>query len=271
MEGWIKLHRKFLNWEWSDVPGMVSLFVHLLLEANHEDHKYHGEIVRRGQVLCSRSKLCQLTGLSERSLRTCLTRLEQTGEIVRKSTNKNSIITICNYDRYQVYEEDERPATDQQPTSNRPATDQPSNKNDKNIINNNPQNARTCAREDWRNLSSMRKASLGFDKNRIAEYKREVFRQQVAAVAPEYGMTPQQQEAFVRYWTEHNPGNDMIKAEYEPTFDVRSRIQGWMSRESRRPPEQPQKTRMDKYEEDMKYINDFFNGQQQRNTTVDEQ
>ena len=124
MEGWIKLHRKFLNWEWSDVPGMVSLFVHLLLEANHEDHKYHGEIVRRGQVLCSRSKLCQLTGLSERSLRTCLTRLEQTGEIVRKSTNKNSIITICNYDRYQVYEEDERPATDQQPTSNRPTIKQ---------------------------------------------------------------------------------------------------------------------------------------------------
>lgn len=134
---WIKLHRRFLEWEWADVPEMVSLFVHLLLLANHEGKKWHGETIERGQILTSREALSESTGLSVRTVRTCLSRLEQTGEILRKTTSKNTIITICNYDRYQVSDEAERPASDQQVTSNRPASDQQvtTTKNIKNIRN----------------------------------------------------------------------------------------------------------------------------------------
>jgi len=122
-EGWIKLHRRFLDWEWFTTPNMVRLFTFLLVAANHEDGRWQGVEVKRGQLVTGRQSLSAKTGISERSIRTCLARLEQTGEITQKSTNKFSIITVCKYSDYQTADVANRPATDQQPTSNRPATD----------------------------------------------------------------------------------------------------------------------------------------------------
>lgn len=101
MEGFIKLYRKFINWEWHDNPEVVSLFIHLLVMAQHTDFKYHGKVIKRGQLQTSIAKLSKLTGLTERKVRTCLTRLETTNEIASKTTNRNRTITICNYDSYQ--------------------------------------------------------------------------------------------------------------------------------------------------------------------------
>lgn len=46
-------------------------------------------------------KLMEALRLSERQVRTCISRLKSTGEVSVKTTNKFTIITICNYDRYQ--------------------------------------------------------------------------------------------------------------------------------------------------------------------------
>ncbi|MDQ9742788.1 hypothetical protein RF397_09095, partial [Acinetobacter baumannii] len=47
--------------------------------------------------------LTKATGISEKSIRTCLARLQRTGEIsyLPGVSHKQSIITICNYDSYQ--------------------------------------------------------------------------------------------------------------------------------------------------------------------------
>lgn len=119
---WVKLHDKFLEWEWHDKPEMVALWLHLLLFANWKDRRWHGIVVRRGQLVTGRQALSEATGLSVRTIRTCLGRLIQTGEITIKSTNKFSVITICKYDSYQENEN----AIDQQVTSNRPTIDQQS-------------------------------------------------------------------------------------------------------------------------------------------------
>ena len=42
MEGWIKLHRQILDWEWYDDINVKVLFLHLLLTANYEDKKWQG-------------------------------------------------------------------------------------------------------------------------------------------------------------------------------------------------------------------------------------
>lgn len=104
---WIKIHRKLLEWEWSDDPVMFSTWLHLLLMANYEDKKWHGEIVPRGSFVTSRSKLAEEIGISEKQVRTCIARLRDTGEIELKVTNKYSQITICKYDTYQLNETDE--------------------------------------------------------------------------------------------------------------------------------------------------------------------
>lgn len=101
MEGWISLHRKFLSWEWFGKPEMVQLFIWLLLNANYADKKWQGQVVKRGQIMTTTPKIMEALHLSERQVRTCISRLKSTGEVTVKTTNRFTIITICNYDRYQ--------------------------------------------------------------------------------------------------------------------------------------------------------------------------
>jgi hypothetical protein len=128
MNGWIKLHRKFMKWEWYDKSNMVHLFLHLLLEANHDTEKWHGIQIERGQVLTGRKQLSQKTGISEQCIRTCLDRLKSTNEITIQSTKQYSVITINNYDRYQSYEKDNNQQINQeinfQSTNDQPTTNQ---------------------------------------------------------------------------------------------------------------------------------------------------
>jgi hypothetical protein len=124
METWIKLYRKFDEWEWFCIPEMVSLFIYLLLNANNSDNEWKGIKVKRGQLITGRKTLKEKTGISEQTLRTCLSRLEKTKELTIKSTNKYSIITICNYELYQNGKNGSNQLTNQQLTNNQPATNQ---------------------------------------------------------------------------------------------------------------------------------------------------
>tara|TARA_R100001463_G_scaffold65363_4_gene118615 strand:+ start:197 stop:811 length:615 start_codon:yes stop_codon:yes gene_type:complete len=122
MEGWVKLHRKFLEWEWYDKSETVHLFLHCLLKANHKNKNYRGKIVNRGSFLTSRELLSKELGLSQRQIRTSLNRLKMTNELTINSTRKGTIIQVVNYTKYQVKtnkETDNRPTTDQQQTSNK--------------------------------------------------------------------------------------------------------------------------------------------------------
>ena len=146
MEGWISLHRKFLSWEWFDKPEMVQLFIWLLLNANYTDKKWQGQIIKRGQILTTTPKIMEALRLSEQQTRTCIGRLKSTGEITCKSTNKYTIITICNYDRYQNDNlesngqnngQPNTPATDEQRTNNGRLYDRLYVSNNNNNNNNN--------------------------------------------------------------------------------------------------------------------------------------
>lgn len=116
--GWIKLHRGLLQWEWyDDIPTKV-LFLHLLLSANHEDNKWHGRIVKRGQFVTGRIALSKQTGLTQQQIRTALTKLKSTNELTIKVTSQFSIITICNYEKFQDQSTNELTST---PTNEQPA------------------------------------------------------------------------------------------------------------------------------------------------------
>ena len=116
--GFIKLHRKLIEWEWFSDSKTFHVFMFLLLDANHTAKKWHGITVKRGQTLTGRIKISEATGISQQSVRTALSNLTSTNEIIIESTNRFSIVTICNYDKYQ----DTKEPTNQQPTSNQPQT-----------------------------------------------------------------------------------------------------------------------------------------------------
>lgn len=112
--GWVKLHRKLLEWEWYEDAHMVHLLVHLLLTATHEDRKYKGLTIRRGQLVTTIKELADALGTPESSTRLRIKRLKSCGFISIKVAHNKTTITICNYDSYQMREKDscERNAKD---------------------------------------------------------------------------------------------------------------------------------------------------------------
>lgn len=129
-QGWVKMQRKLIDWEWyNHIPTKV-LFLHLLLKANHKDAKWQGKTIKRGELLTGRSVLSSETGLSVQQIRTALSNLKSTNEITIKTTKLGSSVTIVKYNDYQSLE---KQSTNKQP-SKQPDNNQASttNKNKKN-------------------------------------------------------------------------------------------------------------------------------------------
>lgn len=116
--GWIALHRKFLNWEWYDDHNTTRLFMHMILRANHKDEKWRGILIRKGSFLSGRVQLSKETGLSERQIRTSLNRLKSTNEVTIQTTNKYSIYSMVKWDTYQSKRPADSHPSDQQSTTN---------------------------------------------------------------------------------------------------------------------------------------------------------
>ena len=100
-EGWIKLHRSIMDWEWFADAETLKLFLYLLLTANYEDRKWKDITIQRGQLVASLSGLASSLNMSVKKIRVRLNRLADSGTIITEWTNKYSVITICNYDSYQ--------------------------------------------------------------------------------------------------------------------------------------------------------------------------
>lgn len=98
---WIKLYRKIGDWEWYQDAKMVHLFVHLMLKASFMD----GRGLSDSWQLCTSLRvLSKETGLSLQNIRSCIGKLQRTGEITFRTlpTHQQSIITICKSDSYQA-------------------------------------------------------------------------------------------------------------------------------------------------------------------------
>ena len=101
MEGWIKLHRKLLEWEWYSDTNAKVLFLHCLLRANIKDCNWKGMPIKRGQFFSSYASLSTELGLSIKEIRSASKKLEKTGELTLIGASNGTMITVCNYASYQ--------------------------------------------------------------------------------------------------------------------------------------------------------------------------
>ena len=103
---YIKLFRKMVNWEWYTDVNTKVLFLHCLLRANWKDGSWKGIAYKRGQFITSLNTLATETGLSVKMVRTALSHLIMTGEVISEGQGKGKgqsrIITVLNYDSYQI-------------------------------------------------------------------------------------------------------------------------------------------------------------------------
>lgn len=134
MEGWIKIHRKILDWEWYEDANILGLWIHLLLKANWEDKKWKGIVIPRGSLVTSRQHLAEETNLSEQQIRKILKLLENNQQITIKTTNKYTLISIVKYNIYQLNENENNQQNNQQ-INQQITNKEPQLKNNKNIFN----------------------------------------------------------------------------------------------------------------------------------------
>lgn len=135
--GWIKVNRRLLENPISNKPAYISLWIHLLLMANHQESSFiwnnKKEVLKKGQLLTGIKVLAKKTGIAEGTVYRILKYLENEKQIEQQKTTKFTVITIVNWCKYQENEEQNA-----KQIKNRLKTDRKQNKtykNDKNEEN----------------------------------------------------------------------------------------------------------------------------------------
>jgi len=210
--GWIKLHRKLLDNPISKRPKWFSVWIHLLLLANHNEHSFiwngKRQVIRDGQLLTGRKELAKICGVTHSLLERVLNYLEIEHQIEQQKTTKYRVITILNWSKYQK----ENSKSDNKRTTDGQQTD--TYKNDKNEENdkkgeNTPASIATSffKGEEWygKLLDSF---AEGNDRS---------------VIEPEL-------KKFILYWTEPNKSGTRVRWEQQNTFEVKRRLFTWLSR-----------------------------------------
>lgn len=179
MEGYIILHKKLLEWQYYQNPNMVLLFIHLLLIANEE-----------GNVNTTLKELERDTGLSIKVIRNCLAKLEKGMILGTKRAQKNTYLTICNFEDYKT-------------TKIKKGTKKGTILGTKN------------------ESSSLTNPQANLDK------RRNTFTEQLRPYVQIYGRDMVNE--FWKYWTEPNKSKTRMRFELEKTWDLNLRLQRWAS------------------------------------------
>ena len=99
--GWIKLYRTLLDWKWFYDDVILRGWIYLLINANTTDYEWNGLEVKRGQIVVSISSLASSLKVSVQQVRRILKSLKSTYDIASVSTNRFTLISICEYENYQ--------------------------------------------------------------------------------------------------------------------------------------------------------------------------
>ncbi len=223
--GWIKLHRKILKWEWFSCSATFHLFVYLLLTANTEDKRWQGIVVKRGQLVTSISSICKDTGLSTRQVRTSIERLKTTSEVTIKTTNKYTLVTVCKYESYQLYEGNERQAerqAERQTKDKQTTNERQQLKNNKNIRSKEEKKEKKVKEKVVAPIVATPKAES-------IESRKEKFYQSLVPYVEKYGR--EMVREFFDYWTELTPSGRKMRVEQQRVFEIPKRLATWKKNE----------------------------------------
>lgn len=133
LSGFVKIHRKLVQWGWYTDNVVKGVFLHILLTASFRPIQWQGRVIQPGQLVTSASRMGADLGFSRQQVRTALDKLKSTHEITIEATKKYSIITVVNWDEYQSLsgkQPSKQPAK-HAPDNHQITNKQPHRKNDK--------------------------------------------------------------------------------------------------------------------------------------------
>ncbi|KKL47315.1 hypothetical protein LCGC14_2336750, partial [marine sediment metagenome] len=145
IDGWVKLHRKTLKSRVFRNAELLKLWVYCLCRANHEEQWVEVRtgkgvtevLIKPGQFIYGRLQTARQLSTSPSSVRNRMVKLESMQNLVVEPDTHYSIVTICNWETYQAFFEEEGQAKGQPQDNHRTTTGQPqdTDKNDKNVKN----------------------------------------------------------------------------------------------------------------------------------------
>lgn len=104
--GWVKLWRRAMDSPVFKSPELWHLFSYCLMMADHEPYRaiFGGKQVDfpSGTFITGRFVLAERLGLSPSTVRNRLVKCRDYGLVDTKSDNKRTVVTICNWERYQA-------------------------------------------------------------------------------------------------------------------------------------------------------------------------
>lgn len=110
MDGYIKLHRKILeNPIVCKDSDYLAVWIYLLLNATHKEiptiFKGQKIILQPGQLITGRKVIAEKFNISESKVQRILKSLKIEQQIEQQTSNKNSLISIINWNEYQKNEQ----------------------------------------------------------------------------------------------------------------------------------------------------------------------
>ncbi len=203
LSGFVKLSRDIMYWEWYQSSNVSRLFIHLVLKANFKDNKWQGQLIKRGQLVTSINHIAVELRLSVQAVRTAFDKLDKSGCVKLKTTNRFTLVTVVNYDFYQSKEA----------KSNKQRT----------IPSTNQQQS-----DDEQIKTTKERKKKNNDNNERIELTRDKFKKQVFEHT-QYDIKIL--NTFYDYWSELSQNKSKMRFEEERYFEIDKRLKKWFSNE----------------------------------------
>ena len=194
--GFVKLPRTILDWEWYDHPDVFRMYIHLLIKVNYAPARWRGMDILEGEHITSTAKLSTELNMSEFKVRESLSKLENTGFLKKTTTNKFTKLKLLQYGAdlnntdLKLKQSTVQTAGKVQPNQNQTTT----NKNNK--------------------------------ENKEAEERKEVFKNKILNFSNTF--SKQHLDGFYDYWSAKNEQTGRLKFEEEKSWNLEAKIKSWV-------------------------------------------
>ena len=217
---YIRIHRNILaSWVFAD-PQSLYVLLYLILQADPET----------GQVRASQREMANYLRMPLTNLQRILTKLVEKGSLkVLKVGHQTSVITICNYARYQSPNIQTR-VTKLITLKERKEKEKKNLPPHPLIEEKKEEKKESLAGADNFSCEKLTPSTCATrEKEKAFEDKRNYFWQQCATRIQRYGY--EMVEQFFRYWTETSIQEpNVMRFEKQPTFDIFHRLAKWKTK-----------------------------------------
>ena len=194
--GFVKLPRSILEWEWYDHPDVFRMYIHLLIKVNYAPAKWRGIEILEGEHISSISKLSNQLMMSEFKVRESLSKLEKSGVLEKTTTNKFTKLKLLQLGSHDK-SVDLNHKQIQHQTSDKPQTNQKQTTTN----NNNKEKREIVERKE-------------FFKNEILKFSKNFSKDHL--------------DGFYNYWSAENKRTGRLKFEEENNWNLEVKLKSWI-------------------------------------------